>query len=51
MVAEGYNASKCIMVINQTLEVELPIISAIYKILWEGNDPANSFKEIEKILV
>ncbi len=51
MVAEGYNASKCIMVINETLKVELPIISAIYKILWEGNDPAESFKDIEKILV
>jgi len=51
MVAEGYNASKCIKEINQTLELELPIITAIYKILWEGRSPELSFKEIEKILV
>jgi len=51
MVAEGYNACKCIMAINQDLQVELPIITAIYKILWEGADPANAFKNIEKILI
>lgn len=51
MVAEGYNACKCIMAINQELKVELPIITAVYKILWEGADPATSFKSIEQILV
>jgi len=51
MVAEGYNACKCIMAINESIKVDLPIISAIYKILWEGANPAESFKEIEKILV
>ena len=51
MVAEGYNASKCIMAINEKQKLDLPIITAIYKILWEGHDPAEAFKEIEKILV
>jgi glycerol-3-phosphate dehydrogenase (NAD(P)+) len=51
MVAEGYNASKCIMAMNNNIQVELPIIKAVYQILWEGHDPAASFKEIEKILV
>jgi len=51
MVAEGYNASKCIMEMNKTIQVELPIIKAIYQILWEGHEPLASFKEIEKILV
>ena len=50
MVAEGYNACKCIMAINECMEIDLPIITAIYKILWEGADPGASFKEIEKIL-
>jgi glycerol-3-phosphate dehydrogenase (NAD(P)+) len=50
MVAEGYNASKCIMAMNSSIQVELPIIKAVYQILWEGHDPAASFKEIEKIL-
>jgi glycerol-3-phosphate dehydrogenase len=31
--------------------VALPIISAIYEILWEGHDPAEAFKKIENILV
>ena len=51
MVAEGYNACKCIMAINKEIGVHLPIVTAIYQILWEGADPATSFKEIEKILV
>jgi glycerol-3-phosphate dehydrogenase (NAD(P)+) len=51
MVAEGYNACKCIMAINADLKADLPIITSIYKILWEGADPATSFKEIEQILV
>jgi glycerol-3-phosphate dehydrogenase len=36
---------------NSSIQVELPIIKAVYQILWEGHDPATSFKEIEKILV
>ena len=51
MVAEGYNASKCIHSMNQTLKVKLPIIDAVYQILWEGADPAATFKSIEKLLV
>ena len=51
MVAEGYNACKCIMAINADLKLELPIITTVYKILWEGADPAASFKQIEEILV
>ena len=50
MVAEGYNASKCITVINKNLGIALPIVDAVYKILWEGQDPTIAFKEIEKIL-
>ena len=50
MVAEGYNASKCIMVINKNLGIELPIVDTVYKILWEGYNPTLAFKEIEKLL-
>ena len=50
MVAEGYNASKCITMINKNLGIALPIIDAVYKILWEGYNPSKAFKEIEKIL-
>jgi len=51
MVAEGYNASKCIMAINKNNQVPLPIIKAIYGILWEGHNPKAAFKQIEKILI
>lgn len=51
MVAEGYNASKCITAINEKLKVDLPIIKAIYEILWHGASPAEAFKEIEQILI
>ena len=51
MVAEGYNASKCIMAINEKLQIELPIISAVYEILWHGADPVKTFKQIEQRLV
>jgi glycerol-3-phosphate dehydrogenase (NAD(P)+) len=51
MVAEGYNACRCIMAINEDIKADLPIIAAIYKILWEGADPATTFKQIEKILI
>ncbi|MEI8142546.1 MAG: NAD(P)H-dependent glycerol-3-phosphate dehydrogenase [Chitinophagia bacterium] len=51
MVAEGYNASKCIHTMNQTLNLKLPIMEAIYQILWEGAAPDTTFKELEQILV
>ena len=51
MVAEGYNASKCIHTMNQTLKVELPIMDAVYQILWEGAAPDLTFKYLEQILV
>ena len=51
MVAEGYNASKCIYVINKNILVEMPVAETIYKILWEHLSPEEGFKEIEKTLV
>lgn len=51
MVAEGYNASKCIHTMNQTLKVKLPIMDAVYQILWEGAAPDATFKNLERILV
>jgi glycerol-3-phosphate dehydrogenase (NAD(P)+) len=51
MVAEGYNASKCITAINEDLKIDLPIITAIYKVLWKDESPKEAFKAIEKILL
>ena len=36
MVAEGYNASKCMYIINQKVKAEMPIAETIYRILWKN---------------
>jgi glycerol-3-phosphate dehydrogenase (NAD(P)+) len=51
MVAEGYNASRCIYNINKTVEAPIPIAETIYKVLWEDVKPAQGFKRIEQVLV
>ena len=51
MVAEGYNASKCIHKTNQLVMAEIPIATAIYEILWEQLLAEDGFKKIEGLLV
>ena len=51
MVAEGYNASKCIYLVNKDICAEMPIAETVYRILWENVKPRAGFKQIEKALV
>ncbi|HLI93526.1 MAG TPA: NAD(P)H-dependent glycerol-3-phosphate dehydrogenase, partial [Puia sp.] len=51
MVAEGYNASKCIYLINKDIKAEMPIAGMIYRILWENVKAGPGFKQIEPYLV
>jgi len=51
MVAEGYNASKCIHITNKNLNVHIPFADIIYRILWEQLTPAEGFKTLEGLLV
>lgn len=51
MVAEGYNASKCIFVINEKVKAEMPIAETIYHILWNRMKPHVGFEKIESVLV
>jgi glycerol-3-phosphate dehydrogenase (NAD(P)+) len=51
MVAEGYNASKCMHIINQEIKADMPIAEAIYKILWENGQAQAEFSQIETTLV
>ncbi len=51
MVAEGYNASKCLHIINQEIRAEMPIAEAIYRILWANVTPRKGFAAIEENLV
>lgn len=51
MVAEGYNASKCICITNQEVQANMPIAKTIYQILWELLPAKEGFKNIEAILI
>ena len=51
MVAEGYNAAKCIYDLNKDIGAEMPIAGTVYKILWENVKPIEGFKQIEEVLV
>lgn len=50
MVAEGYNASKCIYKTNESVQASMPIATAIYQILWENLPAVEGFKIIEGCL-
>lgn len=50
MVAEGYNASKCMYILNRKIQAEMPIAETIYRILWEKLDAGDGFKQIERTL-
>ncbi len=51
MVAEGYNASKCIHTLNVDVKAEMPIAATIFEILWQNLPAAEEFKKIETFLV
>ncbi len=51
MIAEGYNASKCMYIINQKVQAEMIIAETIYNILWCGLPADEGFEQIETILV
>ncbi len=50
MVAEGYNASKCIHLTNKTIHAQIPVADTIFSILWEKLPAAEGFKTIETLL-
>ncbi len=51
MVAEGYNAAKCMYIINQKVKAEMPIAATIYNILWNEMPARKGFEAIEDSLV
>ena len=50
MVAEGYNASKCIHLANKNIHANIPIADTIFSILWEKVPAEQGFKTIETLL-
>ncbi len=51
MVAEGYNASRCMHILNRSIGADMPIANAVYRILWENVPAYQAFSEIEPLLV
>ncbi|RXK81785.1 NAD(P)H-dependent glycerol-3-phosphate dehydrogenase [Filimonas effusa] len=51
MVAEGYNASRCVHQKNIDFGVEMPIAATVYEILWEQLPAGEGFRKIESRLV
>lgn len=51
MVAEGYNASRCVFEINKQIGADMPIARTIYEILWENVKAKEGFKRVEEVLV
>lgn len=50
MIAEGYYGTKCIMEMNEKLEVDIPIVSTVYRILYEKSSARHEMKRLVEIL-
>ncbi|MEO7265570.1 MAG: NAD(P)H-dependent glycerol-3-phosphate dehydrogenase [Ferruginibacter sp.] len=51
MVAEGYNASQCMHIINKEVGAEMPIADTVYNILWNQAPAMEGFKKMEEALI
>jgi glycerol-3-phosphate dehydrogenase (NAD(P)+) len=51
MVAEGYNGSHCLYLINQQLQADMPIADTVYRILWQNVNVREGFKRLEGLMV
>lgn len=50
MIAEGYYATKCIHEVNANYQVNLPIVDAVYRILYERSSPTVEIKKLAEKL-
>jgi glycerol-3-phosphate dehydrogenase (NAD(P)+) len=48
MVAEGYYGTKAIWLANQDVQVDLPIVEAVYQILYNRRSAKAVIKELTK---
>ncbi len=51
MVAEGFNASRCMHILNKKIEADMPIAETVYQVLWNRMPALEGFKKIEQTLV
>lgn len=50
MVAEGYYAARGMQAVSKAYNIEIPMASRIFEILWEGVPAADNFKHIERMM-
>ena len=50
MIAEGYYGTKCIKEINRYYHVNMPIVDAVYNILYERARPEREIKKLCGVL-
>lgn len=50
MIAEGYYATKCIYEINEKYRINMPIVDAVYRILYERSSPTVEIKKLAEKL-
>lgn len=49
MVAEGYYGTKCIKEVNEKYNVEMPILNAVYNILYNKKSPFTEIRQLTEI--
>lgn len=50
MIAEGYYAVRCIYEINKNLQVKMPIVDAVYRILYDRALPTAEIRQLADLL-
>ena len=50
MVAEGYYAARGMQAISKSYDINIPLATCIYEMLWENKNVEETFKTIEKKL-
>jgi len=50
MIAEGYFATKCIRQLNLEYGVEMPIVEAVFNILYNNQPPSKEIKDLAEKL-
>lgn len=51
MIAEGYYGTKCIMEMNTAYNVDIPIVKAVYRILYEGVSAREEIKRMRETVL
>ena len=50
MIAEGYYATKCIHEINEKYQIDMPIVDAVYEILYNRSSPLLEIRKLTEKL-